>query len=191
MIHEGEIIDVSTAARLLGLHEETLRRMARDSQIPAFKVGRGWRFNRTTLHEWAEAQQRPEARKRVLVIDDEELDLELTGVAIEEAGFTAVAANSGLRALEIMRQNLPDIVLLDLKMPGMDGPTILREIRQAHGNLPVVLVTGYPDSDLVAEALEYGPVTLLRKPVNARQLASAVQMALNGASTIQAEQGAQ
>jgi excisionase family DNA binding protein len=180
MIHEGEIIDVSTAARLLGLHEETLRRMARNGQIPAFKVGRGWRFNRSTLHEWAEAQRRPETRKRVLVIDDQELDLELIGVAVEEAGFTVVTANSGAKALDIMRQELPDIVLLDLKMPGMDGPTVLSEIRKAYGSIPVILITGYPDSDLVSKALDFGPVTLLAKPVNPQQLASTAQMALNG-----------
>jgi len=191
MIHEGEVVDVGAAARLLGLHEETLRRMARNGQVPAFKVGRGWRFNRTTLREWTEAQHRHLTRKRVLVIDDEELDLELAGVAVAEAGFTAITASSGSKALQIMRQNLPDIVLLDLKMPDMDGSTILREIRQAHGDIPVVLLSGYPDSDFVTRALEYGPVTLLAKPVNAQQLALTVRMALNGASYIPAKPGAQ
>ncbi len=119
MIHGGEIVDVRTSARLLDLHVETLRRMACDGQIPAFKEGCGWRFNCNTLHVWAEAQRESQSKKSVLIIDDEERDLELIGLAVEKAGFRAVTASSGAKALDIMRQDLPDIVLLDLKMPGM------------------------------------------------------------------------
>jgi excisionase family DNA binding protein len=184
LIHEGDVIDVGAAARLLGLHEESLRRMARHGQIPAFKLGRVWRFNRSTLHQWAEGQQRTGGHGRVLVVDDEESSLKLMGLVVQKAGFKAVRANSGAKALDIMRQRLPDVILLDLKMPGMDGPAILKQIRQTYGLVPVVLITGYPDSDLVARALEDGPVTLLAKPVKAQQLASTVRMALDGAHGI-------
>ena len=179
MIQEGEIIDVAVAAKLLGLHEETLRRMARDGRVPSFKVGRGWRFNRTTLHEWAQAQQQTVRRKHVLVIDDEPLDLELTSLTVEKLGYTAMTANTGPKALQMMQEELPDIVLLDLKMPGMDGPTILREIQKAHSTVPVILITGYPDSDLVSRALVYSPVTLLSKPVEATRLVSVMERAIN------------
>ena len=180
MLNDRDIMNVRGVAKLLMLGEETVRCMAREGRIPAFKIGRAWRFNRNALHEWAQEQRKSQSKKSVLIIDDEERDLELVGLAVEKAGFRAVAASSGAKALEIMRQDLPDVVLLDLKMSGMDGPTVLREVRKIYGFIPAILITGYPDSGLVAQALEHGPVTLLSKPVGFKRLLSAIRMATNG-----------
>ena len=63
-------------------------------------------------------------------------------------------------------------------MDGMDGPEILREIRARCGDLPVIILTGYPDSDLMHEALQYSPLTLLAKPADPEKLISAARRAL-------------
>ena len=73
-------------------------------------------------------------------------------------------------ALEIMGRERPDVVLLDLKLSGMDGATVLEKIRARYGSLPVIIVTAYPNSDMMARALEHGPFAMLRKPVESKEL---------------------
>ena len=117
---------------------------------------------------------------KLLLVDDEEGIRKVLGISLTDLGYQVLTAENGEEALEIFRRENPPIVLTDIKMPGMDGPMVLNEIRKKHEFIPVVLLTGYPDSDLVAEALAHGPVTLLAKPVDLHQLNSTIQMALNG-----------
>ena len=181
MIGEDDIVDAREAAELLGIHEETLRRLAREGKVPAFKVGGVWRFNRSSLYSWAESQPARRTPKRVLVVDDEEYILDSIGRTLQGEGFAVTMASSGPEALELMRRHVPDLVLLDLKMPGMDGSTALGEMRKAYGAIPVIIITGYPDSDLMSRALEHSPVTLLSKPIRSADLVRAVKMILAGA----------
>jgi len=174
----SDIIDARGAGELLGLHEVTIRRLARENKIPGFKVGAVWRFNKTSIHRWAESQVSQLPRKTVLVVDDEEHIRDSLGCIIEHAGYRVVTARGGADALVLMRAELPDLVLLDLKMPDMDGPTTLRHIRELFGSIPVIIVTGYPESNLMVETLECCPVTLVVKPVEAPQLLQAVKMVL-------------
>ena len=69
----------------------------------------------------------------------------------------------------------PDLVLLDLKMPDMDGPRFLEKLRKTQPDLPVVIVTGYPDSELMKEATHYAPVMLVAKPADAALLERTVR----------------
>ena len=116
----------------------------------------------------------------MLVVDDEEYIRDTIGRIIEEEGFRVMTASGGREALEIMRQDPPDVVLLDLKMPDMDGPTTLKQIRKAHGLIPVIIITGYPESDLMSETLDYCPVTLLAKPLDPSLVLRAVRTVLEG-----------
>ena len=180
MMGTSDIIDAHKAAELLGIHDDTLRRLAREDKIPAFKVGGVWRFSRNTLMQWTGSQRPPrQLRRTVLIIDDEAFIRDVISQAIEDAGFRPVTAVGGREALEIMRRDLPDVVILDLKMPDMDGPTTLREIRKDYGSIPVVIITGYPESDLVSEMLEHCPVTLLAKPLDPDVMVQTVESVLN------------
>jgi excisionase family DNA binding protein len=182
MMDDRDIVDVRGASELLRLHEETVRCMAREGRIPAFKVGRVWRFSRRSLHEWAQGQWKQEPLNSVLIVDDDEAVRNVARQVMERAGFRVLTAEGGTQALAIMRQDLPNVVLLDLRMPGMDGPTTLKAIRAEHGDVPVIIITGYPDSELVVRALDHGPVTLLAKPLDRRQLIASVQAACDGSS---------
>ena len=177
------VLNVSEAAQYLRVHQETLRRLARNGEIPAYKVGRGWRFNRSTLDRWAESQGPIRERGRVLVVDDDEDVRDTLARALEDEGYGAASAATGPEALELVRREVPDVVLLDLKLPGMGGPEVLKEIRKRHPDLPVVIVTGYPDSDLMAEAMRYSPLLLLPKPVEPQQVLEAVSLALGGSKS--------
>jgi PAS domain S-box-containing protein len=114
-------------------------------------------------------------RSRVLVIDDDDGMRKGLKQVLEGEEFSVTTADGGNAALQLMQGQLPDLILLDLEMPEMDGAEILRQIRKAWGYIPVILHTGYPDSNLMARALESSPFTLLAKPCGALQLMQAVR----------------
>jgi len=177
-----DILDARQAAKFLNLHEETLRRLARERKIPSYKIGGSWRFSKRMLYRWAETQQVMRTKKVALVIDDEASIREFVSVTLEAGGYSTLTAANGTIALNLMRHRVPDIVLLDLRLPEMDGPTTLKMIREVYGAIPVIVITGFPDSQLMAEALRYSPFMLLSKPFFPSQLLQSVQMALGGST---------
>ncbi len=111
----------------------------------------------------------------LLIIDDDPALGELLRGLLEYDDLKVRVAKGGTEALDMMRQQVPDVVLLDLAMPGMDGPETFKEIRRDWGAIPVIVYTGYPDSDLMNRALESSPFTLLSKPCSLAQLAETVR----------------
>jgi len=179
MANNVEVFDAREAAGYLRINEQTVRRLAREGAIPAFKVGGVWRFKKSVLDAWAEAQGMPRSGGgRILVVDDEEPMLELLRRILAKEGFTVAMTASGKRALEMIGESRPDLVLLDLKIPDMDGPTVLEEIRRKWGDLPVVILTGYPESELVSQALKFSPITLLAKGATDAQIVQTVVAAV-------------
>jgi excisionase family DNA binding protein len=178
MKHDQDVLTAKEAGVFLRAHVETLRRLARRGEIPAFKVGKDWRFRREALVLWADGQSSRGGAAKVLIVDDE-LDVCLTlSRMVERAGFRARITTSASDGLDVMSHDTPDLILLDLMMPGMSGPEFLSEIRKIHPDMPVVIVTGYPDSELMQHALRFGPVMLLAKPVARAQLERTLRMAL-------------
>ena len=86
--------------------------------------------------------------------------------------------------MAVIDRNVPDLVMLDLMMPGMDGLTLLKAIRQRWTDLPVVVLTGFAEGEAAREILEYGPMTLLNKPFVPQELTDTVASVLErGANT--------
>jgi excisionase family DNA binding protein len=182
-----EIQDVLTAqqaAALLNAHVETIRRMARKGNIPAFKIGKDWRFRKSALLGWAETN--PEIKKiiNVLMIDDDAAVCRLMHRIIEPLGYRVLSTTRGTEGLDIARNESINLVLLDLEMSEMSGPEFLRELRKDRKDIPVIIVTGYPDSNLMMKASHFGPLTLIPKPINKKLLLSAVTMTLGGTMVV-------
>ncbi len=180
MADDDRGLNAREAARLLGAHVETVRRLARKGDIPAFKLAKDWRFNGAELRRWAETHHERSRSASILVVDDEEVVCDILRRVLEGDGYDVSCACDGAEALELMRREVPDLVTLDLRMPGMSGPAVLKAIREAHGALPVIIITGYPDSELMADALDYGPILLVRKPIESHDVLQSVRLALNG-----------
>jgi diguanylate cyclase (GGDEF)-like protein/PAS domain S-box-containing protein len=107
----------------------------------------------------------------VLIVDDEEfMRIYFTDV-LERGGYLVVTAQDGDAALHIIRERKPDLVILDLVMPGKDGFTTCREIRELSRDLPVLVVTGLEDTKSVHLAFEAGATDFVTKPVKAELLA--------------------
>lgn len=185
MARDNDIMNVFDAAALLGVHVQTLRKLARQKRIPAFKVGRDWKFSRESIVDWTKSQHSSDHDAidcSVVVIDDDEQVCKAMAGAVTRLGCRARQATGGAAGLELIAQEVPDVVLLDLKMPGMSGPQVLAELRVTHPTLPVVIVTGYPDSELMMEAMLHGPVLLVPKPVHSELLDRTVRLAVGKSS---------
>jgi excisionase family DNA binding protein len=168
-----EILTIREVAGYLKLPVSTVYRLAERRDLPGHKVGRQWRFHKSVLDEWFR-QHAATSRSTILVVDDEEAIRDLMVRALASKTRSVLTAGSGDEALELVRRHEVDLVLLDLSMPGMNGVETFREIHSLRPALPVMIVTGYPDSDLMAQALEIGSFTMISKPVGLAQIQKTV-----------------
>jgi excisionase family DNA binding protein len=180
-MNSDDVLTTQEAAAMLGAHIETVRRLARRGAIPAFKVGKDWRFSSQALRRWAAAQQETRQQQpTVLVVDDDASVTKLMRRCISPLGCLVLTSGTGSEALDIIRWQPVDLVLLDLYMPEMNGAEFIAQFRQKQENTPVIIVTGHPESDLLVRAMQFGPLLLLQKPVQKAPLLSAVNLALQG-----------
>jgi len=168
-----ELMTVKEVASYLRVTERTIYRLLRRGSIPATKVGRQWRFNRASIDEWLRWDVARE-QAGILVIDDEEAIRALFEETLDKRGYRVVTARNGSEGLELVKQRDFALVFLDLKMPGMDGAELFRHIKTINPNLPVVIITGYPNSDMMARALAHGPFGIMKKPFNDLDIIMAV-----------------
>ncbi|TBR18430.1 response regulator [bacterium] len=97
-----------------------------------------------------------DAKIKVLVTDDEADFRQVMVFWLNSKGYEVAQADSGETALKAIKDNPPDIVFLDLNMPGMDGVDVLKEIRQFNNDLPVIIISAYVESARLKEAEPYG-----------------------------------
>lgn len=106
----------------------------------------------------------------VLFVDDEDSFLDVMGRRLRRRGFEPVLAASGEEALGIVREARFDIVVTDLKMPGMDGLALMAHLRESLPQVPVVLLTGHAGVEEAREALRLGAAAYLHKPCDLDEL---------------------
>src|SRR6188474_3284591 len=109
-------------------------------------------------------------KPRVLVIDDEAAIRDSLKMILEYEDYQFVGAASGLEALDVIRRERPDIVLLDIKMPGMDGMEVLRKIRALDEGLPIVMISGHGNTATAVEAIRSGAIDFLDKPLSSERV---------------------
>ena len=116
----------------------------------------------------------------VLVIDDDPGIRKLTRRIITPLGYQVRTAPDGQEGISIVQNETVHLVLLDLEMPVMNGPEFIRRLRDDRREIPIVVLTGHPNSDLMLEAFRFGPLTLIPKPIDKSMLLTAVTMSLEG-----------
>lgn len=117
---------------------------------------------------------------RILVVDDESDMRMALGNVLSRAGHTVAEAGDGQAALEHMAREGADIMLLDMRLPGMDGPQILRALREKDKKTPVVMVTGYGSVESAVEVMRLGASHYLSKPFSNQELVETVERVLGG-----------
>ena len=114
----------------------------------------------------------------VLVIDDDRLVRWTMSTILERAGYRVHEAGTGAEGLSLIPRIAPDVVLLDIVLPEMDGFTILERIRQAHPDLPVLMMSSHQTAETIDRAMRLGALASLGKPCDAKSLLAAVARAL-------------
>jgi excisionase family DNA binding protein len=171
----SDIFTVGDVAAYLKLPISTVYRLAERREIPAHKVGRQWRFQRAVIDDWL--RKRSETRTTtILVADDDDNVREVLAEALEGPGRRLLQAKNGLEAVQWATSAPVDLVVLDLLMPEMDGVEAYRRIHAARPELPVVIVTGHPESDLMLKVLEIGPFTVLQKPLDIQKFRKVIDL---------------
>ncbi|MCF8076976.1 MAG: response regulator [Desulfotignum sp.] len=103
---------------------------------------------------------------KLLVVDDEEGIREILEITLTDAGYDVLTAENGFAGLDMVKTHKPDIVLTDIRMPGMDGMALLKSVKQLFPDIEVIMITGYGDANLAIESLKTGAVDFISKPVN-------------------------
>jgi predicted signal transduction protein with EAL and GGDEF domain/DNA-binding response OmpR family regulator len=125
------------------------------------------------------------APPKVLLVDDDEVNLLLTGLALRERGFVVTEVPSGEEAIRVMTHWLPDVLVLDALMPGMDGFETCKELRQIHGfqSIPVLMLTGLDDDASINRAYEVGATDFFVKSTQWSLLAGRLRYLLRASCT--------
>ncbi|OQY01677.1 MAG: histidine kinase [Desulfobacteraceae bacterium 4572_130] len=115
--------------------------------------------------------------RKILVVDDEESNVRLLSMSLRSDGYITIPAYSGEEGLEGFKKESPDIVITDIKMPGMDGLELLKKIKEIDSEKEVIIITGHGDIDSTIMALQYGASDFINKPVRDEALAIALTRA--------------
>ena len=178
----------------LQVNLRTVYRLIKAGKIPAVRVGRQWRFRKRDIDAWLD-NQRPRGgaartaptpvraaagttRPRVLVVDDEASIRDLLAKTLALAEYDVDVAADGRSALERMRLYPYDLLIVDLRMPGMDGLTVIREAKRYKTDLPVLIITGFSTESSAIEAVNLGVAGYLTKPFRVPQVLAAAAKAL-------------
>lgn len=176
----------------LQVNLRTVYRLIKAGKIPAVRVGRQWRFRKRDIDTWLESQRPRGARgvaparsvspiagrPRVLVVDDEASIRDLLSKTLALAEYDVDLAPDGRTALERLRIIPYDLLITDLKMPGVDGLAVIREGRRLKADLPVIIITGFSTEASAIEAVNLGVSGYLTKPFRVPRVLAAAAKAL-------------
>src|SRR5688572_1301079 len=178
----------------LQVNLRTVYRLIKAGKIPAVRVGRQWRFRKRDIDAWLDSQRprgagratpvsstpseppspRPASeRPRILVVDDESSIRDLLSKTLALAEYDVDTASDGRSALERLRLYPYDLLIADLRMPGIDGLSVIREAKRLKSDLPVIIITGYSTETAAIEAVNLGVSGYLTKPFRVPQVLAA------------------
>ncbi len=115
--------------------------------------------------------------KEILVVDDEQMILDMLEQILSASGFQVYTALGGKKALELYEEHPVDLVLTDIKMPGVDGYHVLREIKKQHPETCIILMSGYSNEMSIHEAIEMGADEFVIKPFKGAEIIQVLESA--------------
>jgi excisionase family DNA binding protein len=172
---ETEWLTLGQAAKYLGVAQSTIRKWSDLGRVPAFYTPGGHRrYRRSDLDAFLERSGpgKPARGPLVLVVDDDPQVREVVRLNLEMEGYTVREAGNAEEGLAAVDDDAPDLILLDVMMPQVDGWEMLRRVQEQHGigSIPVVMFSGQLESSAEREAAERGAQAFVGKPFDLRAL---------------------
>src|SRR5687768_3603426 len=184
-----EWLTLGQAAKYLGVAQSTMRKWSDLGRVPAFYTPGGHRrYRRADLDQFldrsgpgsAASGNAPSAGPLVLIVDDDERVREYVRVNLEAEGYTVREAGSAEEGLAVLGEQSPDLILLDVMMPQVDGWEMLRQVQEhaGVGAIPVIMFSGKVDEQAEGEARERGAHGFIGKPFDPRTLIESTKQVL-------------
>ena len=144
-------------------------------QLPAIQIGGRWRIKKSSLDKDILKEDKS-GQPTVLVVDDDESLQNLFKLFLKKIGFSRVVVGTVKEALAALDKQKFDLIFLDLKLP--DGPAddVYDMAKEQQPECPIIIITGYPDSEMLNRILAKGPITVLKKPLKVEQLKDTVRI---------------
>jgi excisionase family DNA binding protein len=173
---EPDWLTLGQAAKYLGVAQSTIRKWSDQGRVPAFYTPGGHRrYKRADLDAFLE-RSGPSGTTSggpvVLIVDDDERLREYVRVNLEMEGYSVREAGNADEGLRVLEESTPDLVLLDVMMPEVDGWEMLRRVQERHGvgSIPVIMFSGQVDEQAAGDAASRGAQGFIGKPFNPQQL---------------------
>ena len=173
---EPDWLTLGQAAKYLGVAQSTIRKWSDQGRVPAFYTPGGHRrYRRGDLDAFLERSGPNSAANAgpvVLIVDDDPRLREYIRVNLEMEGYSVREAGNAEEGLRVLEESTPDLVLLDVMMPDVDGWEMLRRVQERHGvgAIPVIMFSGQVDEQAVADAASRGAQGFIGKPFTPQQL---------------------
>ena len=163
------LLTVKETAEYLRIPLPTVYYLIQRGKIPAIQIGGRWRIKKSTLDRDILRQDK-QGQPTVLVIDDDPGVQDLFRTFLRKIGFSRVVVGTAKEAIKSLRKQKFDLMFLDLQLPDATGDQVFRTAKQIDPDLKVIVITGYPDSEMLDRILQVSPVTVLKKPLKIEQL---------------------
>jgi excisionase family DNA binding protein len=163
------LMTVKETAEYLRIPLPTVYYLVQRGQLPAIQIGGRWRVKKDALDRDV-LRSEGEGQPTVLVVDDDEDIQSMFKMFLKKAGFSRLIVGTGKEAFAALEKQQFDLCFLDLQLPDVTGDVIYAMAKEKYPDLPIAVITGYPDSQMLDNILKHGPVTVLKKPLHADQL---------------------
>lgn len=168
------LLTVKETAEYLRIPLPTVYYLVQRGQLPAIQIGGRWRIKKDSLDRDI-LREEEHGQPTVLVVDDDTGIQSMFKLFLKKSGFSRMIVGTGKEALAALKKQKFDLLFLDLMLPDITGDEIYKQAKEAHPALPIVIITGYPDSEMLDNILKFGPVTVLKKPLKVEQIAQTLK----------------
>ena len=169
------LLTVKETAKYLRIPLPTVYYLVQRGQLPAIQIGGRWRIKKNALDKDILKEEKS-GQPTVLVVDDDESLQNLFKLFLKKIGFSRVVVGTVKEAIAALEKQRFDLVFLDLKLP--DGPAddVYDFVKREQPDCPIIIITGYPDSEMLDRILAKGPITVLKRPLKTEQLQQTVKI---------------
>lgn len=169
------LLTVKETAEYLRIPLPTVYYLIQRGKIPAIQIGGRWRIKKSSLDRDVLRQDK-QGQPTVLVVDDDPGLRDLFRTFLKKIGFSRVVVGTAKEAIKSLGKQKFDLMFLDLQLPDAPGDQVYKTAKQIDPDLNVIVITGYPDSEILDLILQVSPVMVLKKPPKVEHLNQTVKM---------------